>query len=194
MNTVQTFRAADEHVKTPSQVSGATLTVGTRILTTSGERLVEDLRPGDRVISKDFGAQAIRYTAFLDVENLDASTAPVEINCPNQGRAYFAPDQKIVLRHPMFEMLFGRSEVLVSCKDIIDMPGVLQNTALSSVTYVVLGLAVHHLVTCNGITVDIGPPAEITSRQCLSGEEARLAWRLTQPAVTQPKRHGFPLQ
>jgi hypothetical protein len=175
------------------QMSGATLTVGTRVLTPMGEQLVEDLKPGDQVISRDYGAQAVRYTAFQDIKITELSLAPIHLNYPGVGSAYFAPAQKIVLRHAMFDVLFGNSEVLVTCADLIDMPGATQSTGLSSITYVALGFALHHLVTCNGITVDIGPPAEKASRPCLSGEEAHLAWRLITPTESLPKRHGFPL-
>lgn len=189
-----TIRIPAQRERSVLQMSGATLTVGTRVLTASGERLVEDLKPGDQVISKDFGAQPVRYTVFQDVDlKKTPELAPISLNYPGVPHAYFAPNQQIALRHPMFDMLFGGPEILVTSSDLLDMPGVSQNTGLTSITYVALGFGRRHLITCNGITVDQGPNCEDAPRICISGEEAQLAWRLMSPSTPEPKRHGFPL-
>ena len=79
-HTVSTIRVPPRRQGSVLQLSGATLTVGTEVLTSKGLRLVEDLKPGNALITKDFGLQKLRYIAFQDANiAADRSLAPVKI-------------------------------------------------------------------------------------------------------------------
>jgi hypothetical protein len=178
-------------------MSTAALTVGSMIATDRGERPIEDLKPGDLIITRNLGLQKLRYISFQDVDlTSEPLQSPIKINCRHLGfdrSGYFKPNQRISLRNPMFEIMFGSSEVLVRCGDLIDQPGVEHVNNLTSVTYVSLGFLKRHLVMCNGGLIDVGPESQKPTRTCLGSEEARLAVQLLQPKETPPKRHSFPL-
>ena len=194
---VSKLRVPPNRVPSILQMSGATLTVGTQVLTARGSRPVEDLKPGDQLVTKDFGLQKLRYIAFQDVDlKPDPKTAPVKVQNRALGfdsATYFAPAQLLTCRHPMFDMMFGAPEILVQCGDLVDAPGFEQIENLHSVTYVALGFVRRQILSCNGGFVEIGPSSLTPSRIMLGPEEARLAIQLLDPKPEQPKRRSFPL-
>lgn len=194
---VSTLRIHPNRVPSILQMSGATLTVGTQVLTATGVRPVEELKPGDQLVTKDFGLQKLRYIAFQDFDLMpDPKTAPVKVLNRALGfetASYFAPAQLLTCRHPMFDMMFGAPEVLVHCGDLIDAPGFEQIENLRSITYVALGFMRRQILPCNGGFVEIGPGSLAPSRIVLGPEEARLAIQLLEPKPEQPKRRSFPL-
>lgn len=183
--------------RTVLQMSEATLTVGSMILTDQGERPVEDLQPGQLVFTKNLGLQKLRYVALQDVDLTGSpQLSPIKINAGRFGiekESFFHPSQHIEVRHPLFDMMFGSSEVLLRCGELLDQPGFSQISDLTSLTYVALGFSHHHVVICNGAPVDVGPTNRMTSRISLGPKETRLAIQLLSPRVPSPKRHSFPL-
>ncbi|MEP3345065.1 MAG: Hint domain-containing protein [Litoreibacter sp.] len=186
---------------TAVRLSPAGMSVGTPLMTSSGDRYVEDLKSGDRVLTKDLGMQTIKCVAFRDVDLLsNPSKSPIHIPAGIFGGdrpsddLYLAPTQRIALRHQMFDVLFSTREVLVSAKDLVGMGGVRQVEGLRAVTYVSLGFVQSHLLYCGNLAIDLGPTGQKSTRPSLSAEEARLACNLVRPQ--QPKvEHsaGFPL-
>lgn len=183
--------------RTVLQMSGAGLTVGSLIQTARGEMAIEDLKPGNLIVTKDFGMQKLRYIAFQDVDlNAAPKLTPIKVDCRFLGFdqiSYLAPDQHLSLRHPMFDVMFGASEVLVRCVDLLDHPGFERVANLASLTYVALGFAHRQIIMCNGAAVEVGPKGLKPARIALGQEEARLAIQLLEPKHPQPKRHSFPL-
>lgn len=192
-----TFKARAPRKSQVLQLSGASLTVGTRILTQKGETCVEDLKPGNMVVTKDFGAQKLRYIAFQDVDlRKKPDLAPIRVTNPKRPGVlvgHFAPSQRLALRHPMFKAMFNGREVLVECGDLVELPGIQTVQNLKSITYVALGFARHQLVFCNQAVIEIGTRNQEASRVSLGPEEARLAWNMVHPAPQSRKRQGFPL-
>lgn len=195
-------------IKLPAQpktgtvrLSPATLTVGTRVMTGAGEQYVEDLKPGDRILTKDLGMQSLKCVAFRDADlRLHPASAPVRIPAAAFGDdrssqdMFVAPEQRIALRHRMFDVLFTSREVLATARDIIGFGGIEQVSGLRAITYVSLGFLQHHLIYSGNLAFDIGPNCQKTSRPTLSRDEARLACSMMRPHVTQQhKPAGFPL-
>lgn len=183
------------------RLSPAGLTVGTPIMTCAGERLVEELKAGDRVLTKDLGMQTVKCVAFRDA---DLTTTPEKspIRVPSDafgterpGRDIFlAPTQRIALRHRMFDLLFASREVLVAAQHLVGLAGIEPVAGLRGVTYVSIGFVQHHLVYCGNLALDLGPGCQKTSRPVLSAEEARLASTLLRPHVPQQiPAAAFPL-
>lgn len=183
------------------RLSPATLTVGTSIMTANGERLVEDLKAGDRVLTKDFGMQAIKCVAFRDTDlSRTPERAPICIPAHAFGEErplqdlFVAPEQRIALRHRMFDVLFACREVLARAADLVGNCGIYQTDGLRGITYVSLGFCQHHLIYSGNLALDLGPTHQTTSRPTLSCDEARLACSLLKPHVTHHQAAaGFPL-
>lgn len=183
------------------RLSPATLTVGTKVMTSAGERLVEDLQSGDRVLTKDLGMQALKCLAFRDTDlRMHSDRAPIRIPArafgddrPSQD-VFVAPEQRIALRHRMFDVLFTSREVLAAARDLVGFGGIEQVEGLRAITYVSLGFLQHHLIYSGNLAFDLGPNCQKTSRPTLSRDEARLACSMMRPHVTQRHRPaGFPL-
>ncbi len=183
------------------RLSPAGLSVGTPVMTSSGERYVEDLKSGDRILTKDLGMQTIKCIAFRDVDLITTpDKSPIHIPSGTFGGdrpstdLFLAPNQRIALRHQMFDVLFSAREVLVSAKDLLGIGNVRQVDGLRAVTYVSLGFLQSHLLYCGNLAVDLGPSGRPSSRPALSAEEARLACNLVRPQVMKVHHTaGFPL-
>ncbi len=180
--TITTFRLPASKGKTVARLSPTGLTVGTALMTMDGERYVEDLKPGDRVLTKDYGAQKVKCIAFRDVDlTVSPERAPVLVHANAFGAqlpsrpVFLAPDQRIALRHRMFDQFFGAREVLVSARDLIGRDAVTPVEGLTSITYVSLVFARHQLLYCGNLAVDLGPFAGVSTRPSLSASDARIA-------------------
>lgn len=95
---------------------------GTLILTPDGERRVEDLRPGDMVMTHDDGAQPVRWTGQRRVAAL-GDFAPIRIKANTFGdhrTLLLSPQHRVLIRDGLAELLFGETEVLVAAKDLVN--------------------------------------------------------------------------
>lgn len=128
-------------------------TPGTMILTDTGERPVETLRPGDRVITRDNGGQHIRWIGRRCVDGQGA-LAPVSISPASaQGGdapLLVSPDHRVLYTGYMAELLFGEVEVLVAAKDLVDGQ-LVQRQACDRVTYLHIMFDHHEVIYANGI-------------------------------------------
>lgn len=150
---------------------------GTRIATPCGERLVEELRPGDRVITRDNGTQTIRWSSSraLDTAHLSAHRdhAPILIRQGSLGGGRPERDLLVSPNHRMLvisneaSLLFGSREVLVPAKHLVGRPGVLRATT-DSVTYVHFLCDRHEVVLANGAWSESFQPGD----QAMRGLEA----------------------
>lgn len=181
-HNVQHFRVTTSKSKTVMRLAPNGMTVGTAVMTMEGERYVEDLKPGDRVLTKDYGAQQIKCTGFRDVDlKLSPNRAPVLIHAGSFGASlparpiFLAPDQRVTLRHRMFEMFFGSREVLIAAQDLVGLKNVTRVEGLSSITYVSLAFARHQILYCGNLAVDLGFFGNGNTRPCLSQADARVA-------------------
>lgn len=182
----------------PSCMKSATgFAVGSMLLTPEGPCAVEDLSIGSRVTTRDFGAQVIKSITFRDVDLIaypDLRPVLIEGNtfgAWSPSRAFYAsPEQRIALRHPMFEVFFGAQEVLLQIRHLIGHKGVQQIEGLSSVTYAALGFARHHLFSVENLAIDAGSLCDAPSRTLLSESEAQVALGVMGHRPTSaPQRH-----
>lgn len=95
---------------------------GTLIRTPLGEVAVEDLRPGDLVLTHDDGAQPLRWVGRRRVAAV-GNMAPIRIRAGAfgaHGTLKVSPQHRILLRDSLAELLFGEAEVLVAAKDLVN--------------------------------------------------------------------------
>ena len=139
-------------------------TPGTMLETAEGLRAVETLVAGDRVITKDGGAQMIvwagsrnvsgaRLYAFPDLRPVRIREGALGAGRPN-GDLIVSPDHRMLMAGPAAEALWGESEVLVAARDLIDGSGVVRDMAAKSVTYHHLMLEQHHVLVANGVETE----------------------------------------
>lgn len=127
-------------------------TAGTRILTPYGPRPVEDLRPGDLVITADDGLQPIRWTGRRSVP-AKGKLAPIRLRAGsifgNSRDLLVSPQHRMLITGHRANLLFGESEVLAAAKHLIDGRDVLRDPG-GEVTYVHLLFDRHQVIFAEG--------------------------------------------
>ncbi|WP_298294960.1 Hint domain-containing protein [uncultured Litoreibacter sp.] len=182
------------------RLSEAGLTVGTSVMTPNGQISVEELKGGDRVLTKDHGYQQVRCIAFRDVDltqNEDQAPIRLRADCIGHERPvsdlFLAPNQRIAMRHPMFDLMFGAREVVARAGDLTHLAGVDQMQGLRGITYVMLGFRRPQMVFTGSLVLDLGASDGPPPRPVLSSEEAKLACSMLAPAPASHLEIGVPL-
>lgn len=146
-------------------------TPGTAIATPRGERRVEDLKVGDRIITRDNGLQEIRWigTRTLSGPELVASPhlKPVLIRAGSLGHGLperdllVSPQHRVLMNSDRAALYFEEREVLAAARHLTDKDGVdIVDTA--SVTYVHFMFDQHEVVLSNGSwTESFQPGAQV---------------------------------
>jgi hypothetical protein len=123
-------------------------TPGTRILTPTGEKSVEDLRSGDIVVSRLKGFQPIKWIGrqSYDPSFLSQDKLPVQI-----AAGTFGPNMptEALSVSPGHSILLG--EKLILAKNLINGVNVIQPEATKTIEYYALELDEHDCVCANGI-------------------------------------------
>jgi hypothetical protein len=109
-------------------------TRGTMLETPEGSRAIEDLKVGDIVLTKDNGAQPIRWIssrvfsqAFLE---RNPNMCPILIQAGALGRntptadLIVSPQHRILVRSKVAQKMFGTDEVLVAAKQLLQVEGI----------------------------------------------------------------------
>ncbi|MFL4469444.1 Hint domain-containing protein [Tateyamaria armeniaca] len=128
---------------------------GTRISTPDGDVQVEDLKPGDLVLTQDDGPQALRWVGSRAVA-ASGDFAPILIRAGTFGRhgdVQVSPLHRVLIRDSLAELLFGEAEVLVAAKDLVNDHSVIRMTG-GEVTYVHLMFDKHQVVFSDGLATE----------------------------------------
>ncbi|MEI4470254.1 Hint domain-containing protein [Frigidibacter sp. MR17.24] len=144
-------------------------TPGTAIATPKGERLVEELQVGDKVITRDNG---IREIAWLGKKTLDygqlsgaAHLRPVLIRAGSLGNGLperdmlVSPNHRMLVANDRTALYFDEHEVLVSAKHLVNGSGVSRVEALG-VTYIHFMFDQHEVVLANGAWTESFQPGD----------------------------------
>ncbi|SMO42318.1 Ca2+-binding protein, RTX toxin-related [Thalassovita litoralis] len=115
---------ADGTVVTFSNIESVVICfkAGTRIETPHGPRRIEDLRPGDPVITRDNGVQPVRWAGRRRVPG-QGEFAPIRFAPGTVGnhRALIVSPQHRILHHsPAATLLFNSTEVLVAARHLVN--------------------------------------------------------------------------
>lgn len=131
-------------------------TPGARILTSHGERAVETLLVGDRVVTRDNGLRAIRWIGQRRVR-ATGDLAPIRIapGVADGGREplLVSPEHRVLFTGYRAELLFGESEVLVAARHLVDGKDVTV-AAQEEVTYIHIMLDRHEVIYASGIATE----------------------------------------
>lgn len=106
-----------------AQVGCVSFTHGTQITLASGEqRLIQDLKVGDRVLTRDDGVQVIRWIGQSTVR-ATGEFAPVKIQAGTLHNAedlIVSPDHRLFIYQRSDEVGAGRSELLVKARHLVN--------------------------------------------------------------------------
>lgn len=129
------------------------------IATMSGERPVQTLMEGDRVITRDNGLQEI---AWIGKKELDQSVLtenphlqPILIKAGSLGHnqperdLMVSPNHRMLIANDANALLFDERETLVAAKHLVGKPGVMR-AAVASVSYYHILFEHHEVVLGNG--------------------------------------------
>lgn len=127
-------------------------TPGTLILTPAGERPIETLEAGDLVVTRDRGAQRIRWIGKKTVTGKGA-LAPILLDGLSNfgpGRPLLvSPQHRVLIEGYPAELHFGISEVLVAAKHLLGA-GIARVQPMARVTYLHLMFDAHEVIYANG--------------------------------------------
>lgn len=149
-------------------------TAGTRIATPDGPRAVETLAEGDLVLTRDHGAQPLRWIGRRRVTAAEIAhvrhvrLAPVRIRCGALGDGLprrdllLSPQHRVLVTGWRAELLFGAPEVLVAACHLVDGRAVTVEPPGRDVTYVHLMFDRHEILRAEGLPAEsfrAGPEA-----------------------------------
>lgn len=146
-------------------------TPGTMIACEGGEKRVEDLVAGDRVVTRDHGLQMLRWVGRKVLTRSDLAAdprlQPVLIGAGALGPGHPARDMRVSRQHRMLltgaraDLLFGTDEVLVRAEHLTHLPGIAL-AAETQVTYLHLLFDQHEVVLSDGTWSESFQPGDRT--------------------------------
>lgn len=128
----------------------ACFTAGTMIKTDRGERPIEDLKVGDRVMTRDHGLQTIRWAGGRTVAGIGAM-APITFDVGTLGCTApltVSPNHRMLICGAMAELVCGDDELLLSAKMLVNYRNVRQ-ISRGFVTYVHIMFDYHEIIWAN---------------------------------------------
>ncbi|MBP0483051.1 Ig-like domain-containing protein [Sagittula salina] len=144
-------------------------TPGTLIATPSGEKLVEDLQVGDRVITRDNGIQEIKWVGRKDLTGHDLARKPhlnpVLIRAGALGNALpehdmlVSPNHRVLVANDKTALYFDEREVLVAAKHLLGLDGV-EEVQVGFVAYIHIMFEQHEVVLSNGAWTESFQPGD----------------------------------
>lgn len=148
----------DRHAATTrfAEVACVSFTRGTHITLASGQQVrIEDLRVGDKVLTRDDGPQAIRWIGETTLRAV-GDFAPVVITkgtLHNEHDLVVSPDHRLFVYQREDRLGAGRSEVLVKVRHLINGDTVYQQDG-GFVDYFQLLFDEHQIIYAEGIAAE----------------------------------------
>ena len=164
-----TLRARHDNSTGPETGGVICFTPGTRIETPDGPRLVEELREGDYVQSKDSGRQQIQWIgsrrmtgarlfALPKLRPIRIRAGALGVERPDE-ELLVSPEHRMLIKGEVALALFNTPEVLVSAKDLINNSSITVDMAVREITYIHILLPRHQILWANGVETESFHPA-----------------------------------
>jgi hypothetical protein len=181
----ETLGSRFRHAQDPESGGGIIcFTPGTHIATPDGAVLVEDLREGDQVQTRDSGAQDILWIGSRQITGarlyvmprlrpIRFHTGALGIERPDQ-ELLVSPQHRMLIRGPAACALFNTSEVLVAASDLVNGTSITVDLNAREVRYIHLLLPQHHIVWANGVETESFHPANTAFSSLDSTDKSRL--------------------
>jgi hypothetical protein len=142
---------------------------GTRIATQGGQRLIEHLRPGDHVLTRDNGPARVLWLGHRRMSGARLYVMPqlrpirfragaVGMDEPDQD-LIVSPQHRMLIRGASARALFNAPEVLVEAAALVNDRSIVVDRSLREVTYVHVLLEQHNVIWANGLMTESFHPA-----------------------------------
>ena len=139
-----------------AQMACVSFTRGTRItMATGAQKPIEDLKPGDRVLTRDEGVQELRWIGQTTSRAV-GRMAPVLIRAgvlDNAADLVVSPDHRLMVYQRHDELGAGSPELLVRARDLVNGCDVVVQDG-GFVDYFQLLFDRHHIVYAEGIAAE----------------------------------------
>lgn len=139
-----------------ADIASVSFIAGTRLTMANGRQVpVEDLRAGDRLLTRDHGPQEVRWIG-QQVQRATGALAPIRIR---EGTLNVASDLRLFPHHRLFiwqrkdELGTGRSEVLVKAAHLVNDDTVLRDEGGFIESYQIL-FGAHEIIYAEGVAVE----------------------------------------
>lgn len=139
-----------------ADIASVSFIAGTRLTMANGRQIpVEDLRAGDRLLTRDHGPQEIRWIG-QQVQRATGALAPIRIR---EGTLNTANDLRLFPHHRLFiwqrsdELGTGRAEVLVKAAHLVNGDTVLREEGGFIESYQIL-FGAHEIIYAEGVAVE----------------------------------------
>lgn len=174
-------------------------TPDTMIETPNGRRLVQDLRPGDRVSTQDDGAQELLWVGSRRMTGARLyampSLRPVRIKAGAFGLGrpdddlIVSPYHRMLVRGPAARALFNEPEVLVRACDLVNGGSVRVEERMPEAHYIHLMFEHHQVIRANGFETESFHPGAAALNMIPDSQRAALM-ALFPDLRADPMRYG----
>ncbi|MEO1240118.1 MAG: Hint domain-containing protein [Pseudomonadota bacterium] len=129
---------------------------GTSILTLKGEMSVDQISVGDRVITRDSGATAVK-----SIKTTTVQVAPIRIKAGSLGHTrpdrdmIVAPNTQLYIRDWRAEALFGKRSAAIEAIRLIDGEFLAQEETVEMTVYTLI-LDREHIIYADGVEMITG--------------------------------------
>ncbi|WP_299558530.1 Hint domain-containing protein [uncultured Sulfitobacter sp.] len=146
-------------------------TPGTHIATAKGEVKVENLKVGDRIITRDNGMQQIRWIGAREMSGTElaakAHLRPVLIRAGALGNGLperdmmVSPNHRVLVANDKTALYFEEREVLVAAKHLTDVEGI-DVVDVSHTTYIHIMFDQHEVILSDGTWSESFQPGDMS--------------------------------
>ena len=174
-------------------------TPGTTIATPKGERLVEELKVGDRIITRDNGIQEIAWMGHKQMSGKTLQSSPhlqpVLIKAGALGHGLperdmlVSPNHRVLVASEKTQLYFEESEVLAAAKHMAGADGIHQVEVLQT-TYIHFMFERHEVVLSNGAWTESFQPGDY-SLKGIGNSQRNEIFELFPELATQGGREGY---
>lgn len=190
---------SDRTLMTPNEEGVVCFTPGTLLETPTGLKPVEILVAGDKVVTKDGGAQPIIWAGVRNVSGArlfaTPDLRPVRIKEGALGGGspakdlIVSPDHRMLVSGSNARNLWGENEVLIAARDLVDGKGITRDAAAKSVTYFHLMLENHHVLVANGVETESFHPAA-AAMDAIEAEQRKRLYDVMPHLANDPTAYG----
>jgi hypothetical protein len=144
-------------------------TPDTRISTPDGVKRIQNLKPGDLILTRDNGPQPVMWAGHRRMSGARLYAMPhlrpirFRAGALGVGRPdddlLVSPQHRMLIRGASAQALFNTDEVLVAAEDLLNDATIMVDQVLREVTYVHILLESHNIVWANGLETESFHPS-----------------------------------